>query len=69
MKQHQVSPIAWFESVTPQDVRKVMKRIREQGALSIRDIDDDALVEKDHAWASRKPSRRAMRCASPRCAT
>jgi uncharacterized protein len=23
--------------------------------LTIRDIDDDGLVEKDHAWVSRKP--------------
>src|SRR5690606_27548628 len=32
-------------------------------ALSIRDIDDDVLVEKDHAWASRKPSKRALQLA------
>jgi uncharacterized protein YcaQ len=31
--------------------------------LSIRDIDDDVLVEKDHAWASRKPSKRALQLA------
>jgi hypothetical protein len=30
-------------------------RISKHGALTIRDIDDDVLVEKDHAWASRKP--------------
>ena len=29
----------------------------------IRDIDDDVLVEKDHAWASRKPSKRALQLA------
>src|SRR4029453_6986129 len=34
-----------------------------QGALTIRDIDDDVLVEKDHAWASRKPSKRALQLA------
>ncbi len=39
------------------------RRIRKDGALTIRDIDDDVLVEKDHAWASRKPSKRALQLA------
>lgn len=63
MQRHQKTPISWFSSVKPEDVRKVMARIRDGGALSIRDIDDDELVEKDHAWASRKPSRRALQFA------
>jgi hypothetical protein len=42
------------------DLRKVLGRIRKNGALTIRDIDDDVLVEKDHEWASRKPSKRAL---------
>lgn len=54
---------SWFASVKENDVRKVMARIRRDGALTIRDIDDDVLVEKDHDWASRKPSRRAMQFA------
>ena len=33
------------------------------GPLTIRDIDDDVLVEKDHPWASRKPSKRALQLA------
>ena len=37
-----------------------MRLIREQGALTIRDIDDDVLVDKQHLWASRKPSKRAL---------
>ena len=53
----------WFAAVQEQDVRKVLARIREHGALTIRDIDDDVLVEKDHAWASRKPSKRALQLA------
>ena len=40
-----------------------MARVRKEGALSIRDIDDDELVEKDHPWASRKPSKRALQMA------
>ena len=53
----------WFSKVKPGDLRKVLRRIRETGPLSIRDIDDDVLVDKDHAWASRKPSRRALQLA------
>jgi uncharacterized protein YcaQ len=53
----------WFAKVKQGDVRKVVRRIRETGPLSIRDIDDDELVDKDHAWASRKPSRRALQLA------
>jgi len=53
----------WFSKVKDQDVRKVLTRIRKQGALTIRDIDDDVLVEKDHEWASRKPSKRALQLA------
>ncbi len=50
----------WFGKVKPEEVRKVVSRIRAQGPLSIRDINDDVLVEKDHLWASRKPSVRAL---------
>jgi len=31
--------------------------------LSIRDIDDDVLMDKEHPWASRKPSKRALQLA------
>jgi uncharacterized protein len=54
---------AWFATVKDTDLRKVLRLIRRNGALSIRDIDDDVLVDKDHAWASRKPSRRALQAA------
>jgi len=63
MKRHRQSPLAWFQSVSKQDLRKVLKLIEQEGALTIRDIDDDVLVEKDHAWASRKPSKRALQLA------
>lgn len=56
-------PSGGYARVTEADTRKVLQRIRAQGPLSIRDIDDDVLVEKDHAWASRKPSRRALQMA------
>src|SRR5690606_11805562 len=53
----------WFASVQPKDMRKVLRLIREGGPLTIRDIDDDELREKDHPWASRKPSKRALQLA------
>jgi uncharacterized protein len=53
----------WFGAVKPQDMRRLLARIRQHGALTIRDIDDDVLGEKDHAWASRKPSKRALQLA------
>jgi uncharacterized protein len=63
MKRHKQSPSSWYARVTPQDLRKVLGLIRQEGPLSIRDIDDDVLVEKDHPWASRKPSKRALQLA------
>ena len=49
--------------MTPSDLRKVLTLIRKGGPLTIRDIDDDVLVEKNHPWASRKPSKRALQVA------
>ena len=53
----------WFGPVKSKDLRRVLSLIRRQGALTIRDIDDDVLVEKEHEWASRKPSKRALQLA------
>ena len=53
----------WLKSVAPADLRKVMRLIRRDGALTIRDIEDDVLTEKEHLWASRKPSKRALQLA------
>src|SRR6201996_2662921 len=63
MKLHKREGHKWFNSVTPADTRKVMNLIRRGGALTIRDIDDDVLTEKEHLWASRKPSKRALQLA------
>src|SRR3954451_22964526 len=52
-----------FSLVTRGDLQKVLGRIRRNGPLTIRDIDDDVLVDKIHEWASRKPSKRAMQLA------
>lgn len=47
--------------IDPADYARLLRRIRNDGPLSIRDIDDDVLVEKTHPWGSRKPSRAALR--------
>src|SRR5215510_14218014 len=62
MKQHKREGHKWFASVKPADTRKVMRLLR-AGPLTIRDIDDDVLTEKEHLWASRKPSKRALQLA------
>jgi uncharacterized protein YcaQ len=63
MKEYRKKQGGWFGAVTPKDMRKVLSLIRRNGALTIRDIDDDVLVEKEHPWASRKPSKRALQLA------
>jgi uncharacterized protein YcaQ len=54
---------AWFGVVQPHEARKVLARIRKHGALTIRDINDDVLTEKDFGWGTRKPSKRALQLA------
>ena len=62
MREHQREGHKWFASVKPADTRKVMRLLR-AGPLTIRDIEDDVLVEKEHLWQSRKPSKRALQLA------
>ncbi|QPF86283.1 YcaQ family DNA glycosylase [Bradyrhizobium genosp. L] len=62
MRAHKRDGHKWLSSVTPADTRKVMRLLRE-GPLTIRDIEDDVLTEKEHLWASRKPSKRALQLA------
>ncbi len=54
------NPGVWFSKVKPEEMKKVLTNIKREGALSIRDINDDVLVEKDHDWGSKKPSKRAL---------
>jgi uncharacterized protein len=63
MKLHKREGHRWFSSVSPADTSKVMRLLRRDGALTIRDIEDDVLTEKEHLWASRKPSKRALQLA------
>jgi uncharacterized protein YcaQ len=63
MKSYRQDPGRWFRTVNKQDLRKVLTLLRKNGPLTIRDIDDDVLVDKVHPWASRKPSKRALQLA------
>jgi uncharacterized protein YcaQ len=63
MRLHRRDGHKWFASVKPADMRKVLRLLRKEGALTIRDIDDDVLVDKEHLWQSRKPSKRALQLA------
>src|SRR5205085_1062043 len=63
MRQEADSRSSFFHTVKRGDLQKVLGRIRRNGPLTIRDIDDDELREKDHEWASRKPSKRALQLA------
>lgn len=62
MREHRREGHKWYASVTPADTRKVMRLLR-AGPLTIRDIEDDVLTEKEHLWQSRKPSKRALQLA------
>lgn len=62
MLEHRREGHIWYASVTPADTRKVMRLLR-AGPLTIRDIEDDVLTEKEHLWQSRKPSKRALQLA------
>ena len=63
MREHKREGHPWFASVQPADTRKVMRLLRQGGPLTIRDIEDDVLTEKEHLWQSRKPSKRALQLA------
>jgi uncharacterized protein YcaQ len=63
MREHRREGHKWYGAVSKADLRKVLTLIKNGGALTIRDIDDDVLVDKEHLWASRKPSKRALQLA------
>jgi uncharacterized protein YcaQ len=62
MKRHRTKPSRWYADATPADLRRLAAQIRREGPVSIRDVDNDeeVLVEKNHPWASRKPSKRVL---------
>lgn len=60
MKAHRKNPDKWSAGVSPGALRRVMRRIRDEGPLAISDFNTDRLVEKTHLWASKKPSKGAL---------
>jgi uncharacterized protein len=54
--------LVWFGQVSPGDLRRVVSRIRREGAITIRDV-AEVREEKDYAWGSRKPAKRALEAA------
>ncbi len=63
MKRRRAVPPRWFGSVKAEELRRVLRLIARDGPLTIRDFEDEKLVEKTHAWASRKPAKRALQVA------
>jgi hypothetical protein len=55
--------VVWRGEISLADIRRVVARIRRKGPLTIRSVDNDAPGEKDYAWGSRKPSKRALEAA------
>ena len=53
----------WYHSTTPREIRRVLKTIADEGPVTIRDMNDEVLVEKTHPWASKKPSKKALEVA------
>ena len=60
MKAYRKDPMRWFTDSPDAEVTRVVRMVRQRGPITIRDIDDDVLVEKTHPWGSRKPSKRAL---------
>lgn len=53
MKRRKDNPSSWYGNVTAVDVKKVLATVKKMGPISIRDVNDEELVEKDHPWASK----------------
>lgn len=60
MEKNKVSPTKWYASVSAMDRKRMLERIEVDGPISIRDVTDDVLVEKDHEWSSKKPSKKVL---------
>jgi uncharacterized protein YcaQ len=57
MRSYTASKHSWLRGTRDEAVRAMVARIRTNGALTIRDIDDEVPVAKLGAWMSRKPSK------------
>lgn len=59
MREFKRAPGNWYTEVTPAQCRALLKRIEKEGPISIDEIDEEK-KEKDHEWASKKPSKRVL---------
>ena len=57
MKAHRAEPKRWAAVGSREEARKLLRRIRQDGALTIRDIDSDVLIEKTNLCDIKKPSK------------
>lgn len=60
MRAHRAAPSRWHSDADPAELGKLLRRIRRDGPMSIRDVDDDELQEKEHLWGSRKPTKKVL---------
>lgn len=60
MKRRKANPSKYIGPVSAAEKSRVLRLIKKDGAISIRDITDDVLIEKDHPWQSKKPSKRVL---------
>jgi uncharacterized protein len=60
METNKNKPNKWYSTVSTLDRQRMLERIEVDGPISIRDIKDDILVEKDHEWSSKKPSKKVL---------
>ncbi len=59
MKHDWQSRARWHAPVADAELKRLIRRIERDGALTMRDIDEEP-SEKLHLWASRKPSKRVL---------
>ena len=61
MKAHLIAPSRWYADADPKDLARMKRQIRARRRhLDPRRRQRRMLVEKDHPWASRKPSKRVL---------
>jgi uncharacterized protein YcaQ len=60
MNSYRRDPGHWFYKASPSEIRNILKTVEKDGPVTIRDMNDDVLIDKNHPWASRKPSKKAL---------
>jgi uncharacterized protein YcaQ len=60
METRRLRPHPSYAKIDSDAYAALLTRIRGDGPLTLRDIDDPLLEEKQHPWASRKPSKRLL---------